>query len=85
MMNDNIKMIYSDSEGEMKKYGFVLKRSIGDEVYISDEHFTWCDEDEVYYSDDVDGKYYEEYETEKPFISWFLGRCRRIDFIFDKA
>lgn len=75
------KYIYSDSEDRMVKQGFVIKYSIGDEVWIGDEHFTWNDEDEVYWSDDVDDKYYEEYETDNPFVSARSGK--RIDFIWD--
>ncbi len=75
------KYIYSDQEDRMVKQGFVRKYSIGDEVWIGDEHFTWNDEDEVYWSDVVDDKYYEEYETDHPFVSARSGK--RIDFIWD--
>lgn len=78
------KMIYSESNDEMVKYGFVRKYSVGDEVIISKVHFTWCDDDMVYYSDDTDEVWYEEYQTEQPYIDWNWGRCKRVDFIWDE-
>lgn len=74
------KYIYSESNCGMVKKGFIRKYSIGDEVYIGKEHFTWSDDDMVYYSDDTDEGYYEEYEC-KPYISFPSGK--RIDFIWD--
>lgn len=76
----NTKYIYSESDNRMIKYGFRFKYSYSDVVFIGTEHFTWCEDDEVYYSDDIDGKYFEEYQTESPYIDY---RGFRKDFIWD--
>lgn len=81
MMNNNkIKMIYSEYEERMIPYGFVRKYSANDEVKVGHEHFTWCEEDLVYYSDDVDGFGFFEEDTQKPYINCYGSR---VDFIFD--
>ena len=77
----NTKYIYSEIENRMIKYGFRFKYSYSDVVFISEYHYTWNEEDEVYYSDDIDGIYIEECDTESPYIDY---RGYRKDFIWDK-
>lgn len=48
-------MIYSDSLGGMINKGFYMKKVDGEY-----RHYTWNDNDCVYYADDVDDRYYFE-------------------------
>ena len=48
-------MIYSDSLGGMIIKGFYMKKINGEY-----RHYTWNDEDCVYWADDVDDRYYME-------------------------
>lgn len=48
-------MIYSDYLGEMVIKGFYIKKRNG-----NFRHYTWNDDDLVYYDDDVDDLYYYE-------------------------
>lgn len=85
MMNNmnKVKMIYSETVGTMIPYGFIRKFSKSDEVIIGQEHFTWCEDDCIYYSDDIDGKGYFEEDVHESFIRHSTGH--RVDFIFDVA
>ena len=81
IMMNNDKMVYSEYENRMIRTGFVRKYSIGDEVRIGTEHFTWCEDDLMYWSDDVDGSGYEEYEC----VPYIRHNGLRVDFIWDQA
>ena len=48
-------MVYSDSLGVMIIKGFYMKKKNGEY-----RHYTWNDEDCVYWADDVDDRYYCE-------------------------
>ena len=48
-------MVYSDYLGEMIIKGFYMKKRNGEY-----RHYTWNDDDLVYYADDVDDLYYYE-------------------------
>ena len=61
--------------------GFVLKYSASDYVIVGKEHFTWNEEDLVYYSDDVDGKMYWIDDIVQPYMNYWHGF--RVDFILD--
>lgn len=82
-LTKNFGFVYSDTIGSMIPRGFVRKYSIGDEVIIGDEHFTWCENDCMYWSDDIDGKGFEYDDILTPFISRISGR--RVDFLFDRG
>lgn len=77
----NIKRVYSDYLEDFIPAGFVRKYSASDYCYIGKEHYTWNEEDLVYYSDDEDGKMYWLEDIYEPYISWMKGM--RVDFIFD--
>lgn len=51
----NEKMVYSDSLDRMVISGFTMKLKRGGYT-----HYTWSDEDCVYWNDDIDGRYREE-------------------------
>ena len=53
-MNTN-NMIFSKYLGEMVIKGFYMKKKNGDL-----RHYTWNDDDCVYWADDVDDKFYFE-------------------------
>ena len=58
-------MIYSNSLGCMIEKGFTISKVVfynkgGFKLLRYKEHFTWNDNDCVYYSDEIDGKYYFE-------------------------
>ena len=55
MVNGMNNMIYSDSLGGMIIKGFYMKKKNGEY-----RHYTWDDEDCVYWADDVDDRYYCE-------------------------
>lgn len=77
----NIKRVYSEYLEEFIPTGFIRKYSASDYVIVGTEHFTWNEDDLVYYSDDVDGKLYWLEDIDTPYIDWFKGL--RVDFILD--
>lgn len=78
---DNTLHIYSEYLDEMIPFGFHLKYSRGDEVWVSDEHFTWNDEDCLYASDDIDDHYYFLEDTDSSYYDYW--KMCRVDFAFD--
>ena len=54
-VNGMNNMIYSDSLGGMIIKGFYMKKKNGEY-----RHYTWSNEDCVYWADDVDDRYYFE-------------------------
>ena len=77
----NIKRVYSEYLEEFIPAGFVRKYSASDYVIVGKEHFTWNEDDLVYYSDDVDGKLFWLEDINTPYFDWFTGK--RVDFILD--
>ena len=65
----NNKMIYSDYMGTMIPAGFTTQKVLidrrGDEGYkiCKPMHYSWNEEDLLYYSDDVDDRAYDEIPT----------------------
>ena len=49
---NELTMIYSEANERMIHKGFTFENVYGE------HHFTWNEADEVYYSDEVDDKYY---------------------------
>lgn len=75
------KTVYSEYLEADIPTGFVLKVSISDYVIVGKEHFTWNEEDLVYYSDVVDGKMYWFDDILQPYMNYWRGF--RVDFILD--
>ena len=76
------RLIYSDSLCEMVESGFSITAVLfGDNGYkvCKSIHYTWNDEDCVYYNDDVDGDFYME-------IPKLTGKflCKRKDFNYKR-
>lgn len=66
-----MKMIWSENEERMihKGFTFIVYKRNGKEYK---EHFTWNEEDELYYNDETDEDYYSLNIAERQVARWEL-------------
>lgn len=73
-----MKMIWSESNKRMihKGFTFIVCKRNGKEYK---EHFTWNEEDELYYNDEIEDDYYSLGTAERKITMWEIDDMGRWD------